>query len=159
VAPKSQQLQIRVTPAQKATLKRLARRAGLDVSSYVLARIQPPVRTRIAGLIGALGRAPDRFAFAGLNDVLAGLAPAEFRDAVADLSMAGLSPLVQNYVAAMVEQTAHRVGETPPPWVRDIEPLERPYFAAGFSSLRPYLLRAAPVAFKRRNLFVDGDRV
>jgi hypothetical protein len=43
-----------------------------------------------------------------------------------------------------------------------VEPLERPWFAVPFASLRPHLLSAAPIAFKRRNLFVDatvGDRV
>jgi len=37
-----------------------------------------------------------------------------------------------------------------------------PWFAVPFPSLRPYLLRVSPVAFKRRNIFIDstvGDRV
>ena len=62
----------------------------------------------------------------------------------------------------MIEHAAHQKGEAPPAWVHDVEPLERPWFAVPFASLRPYLLRVAPVAFKRRNLFVDatvGDRV
>jgi hypothetical protein len=128
----------------------------------VLSRLHPPIQERLSALLGALGRQEDRFALAELNDILSALAPAEFREAVVDLSVAGLSPFAQNYVAAMVEHTAHRLGEAPPPWVRDVEPLDRPYFAAPFMRLRPHLLRAAPVVFKRRNLFVDatvGDRV
>jgi uncharacterized protein (DUF1778 family) len=163
MAVKSQQLQIRVTRDQKAALKRLARRAGVDVSSYVLSRALPPNRSRIAEILPALLREEERrYALAELNDFLSALASAEFRDAVADVELEGLPSLMQNYVAAMVEHAANQKGEAPPGWVRDIEPLEEPYFAVPFPRLRPYLLRAAPVAFKRRNIFVDstvGDRV
>jgi uncharacterized protein (DUF1778 family) len=160
---KSQQLQIRVTPDQKALLKRLARRAGVDVSSYVLARILPSSRSRIATILSALRREKDhRYALAELNDLLFSLAPAEFEEAVADVELDGLAPLLRNYIAAMVEHAANQKGEDPPRWVRNVEALEAPYFAAPFRRLRPHLLRAAPVAFKRRNIFVDstlGDRV
>jgi hypothetical protein len=162
VAAKTSQLQIRVTPQEKAAIQRLARRAGLDVSRYVLSRVQPAGRARVAHIVRTLGRQVDRFGFAELHDALAGLGPAEFQEAVADVDLVGLSPFVQNYVAAMVEHAAARIGDAPPPWTRDVEPLDRPYFAAPFARLRPHLLRAAPVAFKRRNLFVDstvGDRV
>lgn len=162
VPVKSQQLQIRVTAAEKATIKRLARRAGVDVSSYVLSRVQPPVRVRIGAILQALRREPDRFALAELHDILAAAAPAEFRVGVADLDLVGLPPLLRNYVSAMVEHAAQQKGVAPPPWAADVEPLERPHFAAAFARLRPYLLRVAPVAFKRRNIFVDaavGDRV
>lgn len=160
---KSQQLQVRVTPAQKAALKRLARRAGLDVSTYVLSRLLPPARSRFQEIVRALrGDDDHRFALAELNDFLSGLAPAEFGDAVADVELGGLSPFLRNYVAAMVEQAAAQKDERPPAWVDDVQPLEEPHFAVPFRSLRPHLLRAAPVAFKRRNIFVDsavGDRV
>ncbi|MGH7556385.1 MAG: plasmid mobilization protein [Gemmatimonadota bacterium] len=160
---KSQQLQVRVTPAQKAALKRFARRAGLDISSYVLSRVLPPALSRFHEIVRALREEDDhRFALAALNDFLTGLAPAEFREAVADVELKGLSPFLQNYVAAMVEQTAIQKSERPPAWAGDVPPLEGPHFAVPFSSLRPHLLRASPVAFKRRNIFVDstvGDRV
>jgi hypothetical protein len=162
VARKSSQLQIRVTPAQKAALKRLARRAGLDVSSYVLARVQPPAQARMAELVSGLGREPDRFALAELNDLLSAATPAELRAAVGDLDVSALSPFLQNYIAAMVEQAAARNGDDPPPWAGHVAPLDRPHFAVPFPRLRPYLLRASPVAFKRRNIFIDatlGDRV
>jgi hypothetical protein len=160
---KSEQLQIRVTPGQKAALKRLARRAGVDVSSYVLSRALPSGRSRIASILSGLRREEDRrYALADLNDLLSGLAPAGFREAVAQLEPVGLEPLFRNYVAAMVEQAASRKGEPPPAWARDVEPLEEPYFAVPFPRLRPHLLRSSPAAFKRRNIFVDaavGDRV
>lgn len=160
---KSAQLQIRVTPAQKAALRRLARRAGLDVSSYVLHCVQWPVPSRLATLVRRLhDDEADRFTLAEMNACLSALAPAEFADAVAAVQVAGLSPFLQNYVAAMIEHAAWQKGELPPPWVRDVVPLDRPRFAVPFARLRPHLLRAAPVAFKRRNIFVDatvGDRV
>ncbi len=160
---KSQQLQIRVTPAQKSALKRLARRAGLDVSRYVLSRVLPPSRSRLHEIVRALQEEENqRFALAELNDLLSGLARIEFPHAVEDAEIGDLSPLLQNYMAAMVEQAVDQKGATPPSWTREVEPLEEPHFAVPFASLRPYLLRASPVAFKRRNIFVDsgvGDRV
>ena len=159
---KSDQLQIRVTPADKAALKRLARRAGMDVSAYVLSRVRPPAAAALYALVRGLGREEDRFTLAEINDVLTSLAPAEFTAAVAGLDVAHLSPWLQNYVTAMIEHAAYRNGEAPPAWATEVEPLERPWFAVPFARLRPYLLRVAPVAFKRRNLFVDatvGDRV
>lgn len=162
VAAKSDQLQIRVTPADKAALKRLARRAGMDVSAYVLSRVCPPAATELTRLLRTLGQGPDRFALAELNDTLTRLAPAEFCAAVGGLDPTRLSPWLQNYVSAKVEHGAHLKGQAPPAWVHDVEPLERPWFAVPFTRLRPYLFRVAPVAFKRRNLFVDatvGDRV
>jgi hypothetical protein len=162
-ARKGQQLRIRVTARQKQELRRLAREAGLDVSSYVLVRALPPDRSRFAGLLADLrGGADRRYVLAELNDLFTGLPAGRFRETVAHADLAGLTPLVRNYVAAMVEMAASQKGESPPSWVRDVEPLEEPYFAVSFSALRPHLLRAAPVPFRRRNLFVDaavGDRV
>ena len=163
MAGKSEQLQIRVTPAQKAALKRIARRAGLDVSSYVLLRALPPARDRFLEIVRALRRDEDhRFALAALNDLLTALAPAELPDAVGDVELDGLDPFMKNYVTAMVEHASHRKGVPPPSWVRNVEPLAEPWFAVPYRRLRSHLLRAAPVAFKRRNIFVDsgaGDRV
>jgi hypothetical protein len=160
---RSEQLQIRVTPAEKARLKRLAKAAGQAVSAYVLARALPSEEPRLAAVLRALrGDREPRFALAELNDVLGGLAPIEFTAVVRGVDVSGLSPLFQNYVAAMVELAAAQKRAEPPAWVRDVAPLDRPHFGAPLKRLRPHLLRAAPIAFKRRNIFVDasvGDRV
>jgi uncharacterized protein (DUF1778 family) len=160
---KAEQLQVRVTRDQKAAIHRLARRAGQTVSSYVLARALPDVQRRFREILRALLEDSDRrFALAELHDFLAALAPSEFADAVADAEIDGLSPLVANYVAAMVEQAASVKRLDPPHWTADVEPLSEPWFAVPFASLRFYLLRVSPIAFKRRNIFVDstlGDRV
>lgn len=154
---KSQQLQIRVTPRQKAALRRSAANAGLDVSSWVLARLLPPVTDRFHDLLRSLEvEANRRFALAELNDVLHTTAPIEFSAMVAAASLDKLSPMLQNYVAAMVELAASRKNLTPPSWVRDITPLDHPHFATSLKSVRPYLLRVSPVPFKRRNIFIDA---
>lgn len=163
---KSQQLQVRVTPRQKALLKRRARAAGQDVSSYVLARALPEDADRFAELVRALADAAGRrFALAELNDFLHACLPADFADAVGTTEppqLGRLSPYIRNYVAAMTEQAAQRKGVVPPPWTADVAPLDEPHFVTPLVRLRPHLLRASPVPFKRRNIFVDagvGDRV
>ena len=160
---KSQQLQIRVTPRQKAALKRLAKAAGLDVSAYVLSRALPPAGVRFEAILARLDDEEDhRYALAELNDFLAALAPAELREAVAHADLQKLSPFLRNYVAAMVEQASYQKRVPSPSWTAEVEPLELPYFATPLKSLRPHLLHASPIPFKRRNIFVDaavGDRV
>ena len=159
MSAKSEHLQIRVTPRQKAALRRLAAAAGQDVSSYVLSRALPPAERRFAELIGLLGRGDEepRYALAELNDLLTGLGRDELRDAVAHADVARLSPWLANYVAAMVEQACAGKGVAPPGWAGRVAPLETPWFAAPLKSLRLYLLRASAVPFKRRNLFVDSS--
>jgi len=157
MAAKTLQLQIRVTPQQKAALKRQADAAGQDVSSYVLSRLVPPERDRFAEVLRALESDADaRFALAELNDFLYACAPGAFVDAVARAGLTRLSPYLQNYVAAMVEQAAGQKDVVPPAWTQDVAPLATPQFATPLLSLRMHLLRSAPVAFKRRNIFVDA---
>jgi len=123
----------------------------------------PDARMKFAQLLAAL-RDEDRpsFALAELNDLLTGLASSEFSIAVEQADLTGLTPYLQNYVAAMVELAGHRRNVPPPLWVRNIEPLAEPRFATPLVGLRLHLLRASPVPFKRRNIFIDssiGDRV
>jgi uncharacterized protein (DUF1778 family) len=154
---KTEQLQIRVTSDQKVTLKHLAQKAGQDVSSYVLSRVLPRARVRFAELLVELSEpVKHRYVLASLNDLLTSLAPLEFQDAVVDVDFRNISRFLQNYVAAMVEQAAAQKRISPPDWVRQIPPLEEPYFAAPLRSLRLHLLRSSPVPFRRRNLFVDS---
>ncbi|MCI0437445.1 MAG: hypothetical protein L0271_28000 [Gemmatimonadetes bacterium] len=156
---KSQWLQIRVTPGQKAVLRRLARNAGQDLSSYVLHCALPDGRLRFAGIIRALRDAGNpRFALAELNDLLSGLTRGQLADAVAAAprELGELSLFLQNYIAAMVDQSADQHGIPPPSWGRDVPALDEPHFATPLRSLRLHLLRASPVAFRRRNIFIDA---
>jgi uncharacterized protein (DUF1778 family) len=160
---KTAQLQIRVTPTQKTRLKQLAAQAGQPVSEYVLSRTLPPERERWSELLQRLARADDhRYALAELHDLLDALARIQFAEVLEQAPSERLSSFLQNYVAAMVEHAAARKGVRAPAWVDHVAPLAAPHFATPLASLRLHLLRSAPVAFKRRNIFVDsavGDRV
>lgn len=154
---RSEQLQIRITAAEKAAIKRRARQAGLDVSAYVLSRALPDTDSRLSGIISALRDESNRsFALAEFHDLLASLAPIEFAAALEHVELVGLAPYVQNYIAAMVEQAATAAGLAAPEWTRAIPPLDEPHFATPLRSVRLYLLRAAPAAFRRRNIFAEA---
>ncbi len=151
-------VQIRVTPDEKAALKRLARSSGQDLSNYMLSRSLPANRLRFEDILRHLRvEGGHRFALAELNDLLSGLATVEFPGAVGEADLTGCSPFLQSYVAAMVEHAAGLKEVAPPSWARSVGPLPLPYFASSLRGLRLHLLRASPVPFKRRNLFVDSS--
>ncbi len=155
---RSQNIQVRVTPEQKAALRRLAKRADQDLSSYILSRSLPADGARFDTLVSNLRDDPNpRFVLAALNDFLGELVAVQLAEAVRHADLSGLSQFLQNYLAAMVEQACALKRAAPPPWVRDVSPLVEPYFAGDLKALRPHLLRVSPVAFKRRNLFVDSS--
>ncbi|MEW5918572.1 MAG: hypothetical protein AB1762_19375 [Gemmatimonadota bacterium] len=155
---KTQQLQIRVTPRQKTALKRQAVAAGIDVSTYVLSRVLPSEVSRFADILRQLQVESQRkYALAELNELLSGSPAGTLSEAIASADVSSLSPFLQNYVAAMVEQAAELKHITPPAWLRDVAPLDHPHFATPLISLRMHLMRAAPVPFKRRNIFVDSS--
>jgi len=157
VNSKTSQLQIRVSPAQKDALKRLAAEAGLTVSAYVLAVALPPVSEEFTRRIRALTGAVDRHKqLWDLTIYLSSLPDAGFVEAVAVADFAGIPPLLQNYAAASVEQEASRRGLAAPAWTESIENPVRPHFAWELRSLRPHLMRMSPPAFKRRNLYVPA---
>jgi hypothetical protein len=154
---RSAQLQIRVTPAEKSAIQRAARRAGMDMSAYVLARVLAMPGRRFEDLTDACrGGDGARFALAELNTWLAGLGSAEIGEAVA-AAPRGLSPEVANYVAAMVEYACAQRGVAPPAWTRTVEPLTEPLFGSSLESLRLYLLTHSPPPFRRRNVFIDAS--
>jgi uncharacterized protein (DUF1778 family) len=160
---KTEQLQIRVTAAEKAALKRLARGAGQDLSSYVLSRALSNLRLQFQELVEAVAHDDERrYVLAELNDLLTKPTRGELTGAIGDAPSLPRSPYWRNYVAAMVEQAAHQKSIPAPKWLAEIESLTEPHFAAPLANLRLYLLRVSPVPFRRRNIFVDsavGDRV
>ncbi|MBL8540539.1 MAG: DUF1778 domain-containing protein [Betaproteobacteria bacterium] len=156
-ATKSAQLQIRVSPAEKAAIERAARRAGLDMSAYVLARVLPPLRSRFAEMTEACREpATERFALAELSGWIGELSGAELREGVASPPAPGMTPYLANYVAAMVEYACARRNVSPPPWTRAIAPLTEPVFGSTLMSLRLHLLTHSPPPFRRRNIFIDS---
>ena len=157
MARKSEQLQIRVTAAQKTRLRQLARRAGVDVSTYVLAQAMPATHERFQRAVTALRNEADhRYTFAELSEILVPLGAAELERTVSGADTTGLSEFAQNYLAATVEYLCVKRGAAIPSWTRLAVPLLEPWFATTLRSLRVHLLRSSPVAFKRRNLFVDA---
>ncbi len=162
-ANKSAQLQLRLTPTQKTAIGRAARRAGLDMSSYILSRLLPPAAARFEELARACGNGEEgQFALAELNDFLSTIESGELVAAVATAPPASLSASRANYVAAMVEYACGKKGVVPPSWTQAIAPLSEPEFGSTLASLRLHLLRESPPPFRRRNLFIDsslGSRV
>lgn len=161
-AAKSGQIQIRVSPAQKAAIRRAARRAGLDMSAYVLARLLPAPARRFQELTEACADSGDaRFALAELNSWLASLGAGELQEAVSS-PPPRRAPYLANYIAAMTEYACVKHGVAPPSWVRATVPLTEPVFGSALMSLRLYLLTHSPAPFRRRNIFIDasvGSRV
>lgn len=160
---RSEQLQIRVSPAEKAAIRRGAEHAGLDMSAYVLGRALPAPAMLLQALVeDCAGPAPASFALAELNTLLSGWTAAELRDAIAAPPAAALTPFLSNHIAAMIEQACERRSVRVPRWVRAIAPLPDPAFGSTLKSLRLHLLTHSPPPFRRRNIFIDaslGDRV
>jgi hypothetical protein len=154
---KSSQLQIRVTPAEKAALKRLAKAAGQSVSGYVLSQALPSEERRLTRLYDRLTEtgADHRPTFRDLEELLVEIPASELGDAVPEPESDGLGAVLLNSVAALVEREAHRKGVPPPEWTARVPPLPRPHFGWPMRSLRPHQLRVAPIPFKRRNIYFD----
>lgn len=156
--PKSAQLQIRVSVEQKRRLKQLARDASMDMSSWVLSRVLPDERERFQSLTAALTDDEQRgFRLAELSDFLRALPAASFRRAVAQPPRARLDPLTLNHLAGAIELAAQRRNQEPPAWTRTVVVPASPVFGSILAGLRGYLLTRAPVALRRRNLFVDAS--
>jgi predicted transcriptional regulator len=163
MAPKTTQLQIRITPEQKRNLKQLARQASMDVSAWVLGRALPDEGERFQALVVQLTRRPmDRFALAEIADFLRDLPAGAFRRAVCDAPRARLDPATLNHLAGAIELAARRRNLTSPSWTAAVAIPEAPVFGSSLASVRLHLLRESPVALRRRNLFMDAsldDRV
>jgi hypothetical protein len=155
---KTSQLQIRVTPGEKGSLKRLAAAAEMSVSRYVLSRLLPSTTLELGQRVKALGSSAQRHrAHSDMVKFVRGLTPIELSEAVADVELGDLSPVLRNHVAAVVEQEAWLKRVQTPEWVAGVAPLDRAHFAWELRSLRPHLMRVTPPAFKRRNVFVAAD--
>lgn len=156
MSARTSQLQIRVTPDEKKTLKRLARAAGSSVSAYVLAQALPSGTREMAAAMDELASAGGEISAAGpLWTLLRSLTADEVASTAAQPRLSELSPRTRNLVAALVEEAASEKGVDAPEWVRQVQPLERPHFGWALESLKPHQLRVTPAPFKSRNLFFD----
>lgn len=160
---KTEQLQVRVSKAQKAAIRRQARRAGISMSDWLLRRALPPALEHFQQLVGAVAdAATPGFALAELNEALDRWTADELAAATEEAPRVSLSPYLENYVAAMVEVAAAHRQVAPPAWTGSVEPLRQPAFGSDLVSLRLHLLTHSPPPFRARNIFIDssvGDRV
>ena len=160
---KKSQLQIRVSEAEKELIRAAASRAGKDMSTWILNTVLSVPERQFRELLKLLGKRPNPAVFAELIDLLCSLSVQEFtaiHNPEPELEL--LDRYLQNYVSALVEQRANQLGLSAPKWATSIPVLDKPVFGTDLKSLRPYLLTHSPVAFKRRNIFIDsalGDRV
>ena len=162
MASRDQQLQIRVSRAQKAAIRAAAKRAGVGMSEWLLSRALPEPDARLMALVRRAEESESHAAWAEIIELLQKLRSVDFLATVGQLEPSGLSRFTSNYLAALVEMTAARLGLPPPAWTRAVEPLPTPWFGTRLRRLREHLLVHAPVSFRRRNIFVDagvGDRV
>jgi len=62
------------------------------------------------------------------------------------------------YIAAVAEHLARRWNLAIPPWVDQPHRfLDRAYFAGGLESLKAILLAESPLAFRKRQIFVETE--
>jgi hypothetical protein len=159
---KKSQLQIRVSAAEKSHIQHGAKRAGMDMSAYVLSRVLPAPAAGFQKCIAAcVHEATPSFALAELNSLLSALTPGEMRDAVSAPPALALTPFLSNYVAAMVEYGCARCSIEVPQWTHSVLPPDEPAFGTALLGLRLHLLTNSPAPFRRRNIFIDsslGDR-
>lgn len=157
MAAKTSQLQIRVSPEQKALLKEAAGRSGISVSAYVLRRALPARPDELAPIADRVAdhrRRPR--ALAELILRLSAVPEGDFEAAAESVDPAGHTAVVQNCLAAAVEHVSRARGAELPRWVAKVQPLSRPHFAWELRSLRPYQMRAALPSFKRRGLYIPA---
>ncbi|HEY0776420.1 MAG TPA: hypothetical protein VGD56_00510 [Gemmatirosa sp.] len=124
----------------------------------------PPARAstdpaaHFQALVGALTETADRrFRMAELADYLRSLPPDAFREAVHAQPRAPLDPDTLNHLAGAIELACERRGHAPPPWTAAVPTATAPSFGSELASVRLHLLTRAPVAMRRRNLFVDAS--
>jgi len=160
---KTEQLQIRLSSTEKKRIKRAAKQANLPMSDWVLGRLLPDSRIRFHQLIAKIKSAENtRYSLASLNDFLAQLTADEFIDSLQEKPSLPDDQYMANYIAAMIEYTAHKNKLVAPNWVSEISPLKKPRFASSLACLKLHLLSHSPPPFRSRNIFIDstvGDRL
>ena len=65
-----------------------------------------------------------------------------------------LSRRLRALLAAVAESLAAECGAEAPAWTAGVGPLERPWFVAGYESLKAAALKESPLTFRSRNVFV-----
>lgn len=163
---KTNHIQLRLSPEQKESIRCSAHKAGMTISAWVLGKIFVDSQAKFLVLVQKLKtvqETSDRsYVLNELNAFLADLSKDELLQLIQEYHHVDLNELMDNYVAAMVEQACSKYGMQLPSWLDECPPLGLPYFGTNLASLRLYLLRSSPPPFKKRNIFIDatiGDLV
>jgi uncharacterized protein (DUF1778 family) len=160
---KSTQLQIRISPQEKARIALYAKRAKMSLSQWIIDRALPQTQLIFHRLLADLsGGRNTKYLYSEIHDLLNNATGEEFEMAVSHPPQVALTDFHLNYIAAMVEYAASQKGQNPPPWTFKVKPLKKPFFGTDLKSLRLHLLTNSPSPFRRRNIFIDstiGDRV
>lgn len=161
---KSEYLQIRISPLVKKRIQKEADKTKMGMSEWILLKLFPPAVWQFRELIQNLGRSSKKsLVYAEINHFLKYLSSPELEQICSQApTLTYLSPLEQNYLAAMVEVSCSLKGVRMPSWTGEIKPLPTPYWGSSLESLRLYLLVHSPVPFKKRNIFIDstiGDSI
>ena len=156
--PKTEQLQVRVSPSQKLAIKKQAAKAQMSMSEWILNKVFPSSQTRFKNLLEDLA-ASDKpsYVFAELLELIDRMNADEYEQAVSEPPGVQLDPYWQNYLAATVEHAAVVKHAKVPSWTRDVAPLDKPVFGSSLESLKLHLLVNSPPAFIQRDIFVDSS--
>ncbi len=160
---KDEFLQIRLSSKQKEIIRGAAKNAKTDMSSWVLAKIINNQSEEFLKVVEKLVSSQKQsYNYAEIHDLLMKLDNNVFSKTVEFSPTKELNSFQLNYIAAMVEQRAMQLSEKAPSWCSDIKSLEAPCFGTSLKSLNLYLLLNSPLAFRKRNIFIDstvGQRV
>jgi hypothetical protein len=158
---KTDHIQIRVTKEEKAAIQAASQRAHLEMSQWILQKILPDPEAKLLTLLAKLKRVENTknrsFILNELASFLARLSGHELQMAIAKPINIGLSELMDNYVAAMIEQACVFKKIAPTLWLTEKTSVEQPFFGTKLQSMRLYLLIVSPPSFKKRNIFIDSS--
>lgn len=118
---KTAQLQIRVTPRQKALIRQQAQAHGMDMTQWILTRSLPSRQETLHTVLAALAQGeqePDLL-FGDIFNLLKDLSAPEFSLTLARPPDIPLKDDHSDLLQAMVELAARQKGCLPPRWVRE----------------------------------------
>jgi len=160
---KDEFLQIRLSAEQKESIRNAAKEADTDMSSWILSKVANSRSVDFSKIVNKLNSEQQQtYVYAEINDLLAKCNSTSFSTTVMANPTDGLDAFQANYVAAMVEHCAQKMGELAPAWCNSVSQLQFPHFGSDLKSLKLHLLLNSPLAFRRRNIFIDssvGERV
>lgn len=150
-------LQIRLSKHEKELIVKAAGANGVNISKWIMQRIMIDKRSQFQSICLKMSKdiTNKSFYLSDLNDYLTNLSANEFLIALDTRPNVKLSISDWNIIVAMIDYAAYKKRAKSPDWLNDVEPLQHPLFATELTTVRQYLLITSPIAFRRRNIFVD----